>query len=100
MATKTVLELPLTGSDDRNALVAVQGRLEGVLTTGEPLSIERTGTSLRLEFPDTVPDEQVRACLRTLANLADRPGSGVGRGYTFTLSYDLQADALQREFSR
>lgn len=100
MAIKTVLEIPLTGADDRNAIAAVQSRLAGVIVTGDPVTIARTGNSLQIQFDDVTPDNEINAALRTLANLADRPGSGIGRGYTFTAGYDANAEGLQREFSR
>ena len=100
MATKTVLAIPLTGDNTRNAKIEVQNRLEGVLTTSDPVEVGETATELQITFTDTTPDEEVRAALRTLANLADRPGSGIGRGYTFTLGWDDDANPIQREFSR
>jgi hypothetical protein len=105
MATKTIMRIPYSGTNIRNALVEIQRVLEGTMTVDEPFGIEQvqsagTVVAFQITFADTAPDEQIRAALTGLANLIERPESGLGRGMTFTNSYDPTTEARQREYSR
>jgi len=106
MATRTVVELTTSAdaANLRNALLGVQRVVEGALTRGDPINIERVVTSgvvsaLRVTFDDTnIPDEEILACLRGFANLVAKPASGIAAGITTTLGFDSVGN-LQRSYS-
>lgn len=105
MATKTVLEAALTaGSNLRNAMASVRRVLDGALTFQDMVDIEQVltngvTTALRVTFTDVMPDAEIKACLKGIANLVNRPSSGISSGITFTLSYDTVASGTQRQYS-
>ncbi len=103
MANETIYQIPLTGADDRNARIIIQNRLEGVMTQSEPIAIESVTGGLQVVFPETMPQADVLAAVRTLANVAARPGSGIGRGAFYAAGFfgpgDAPHSADQRVYS-
>ena len=105
MANETIYQIPLTGADDRNARRIVENRLAGVMTQGEPIAIGNVTNpnGLQVIFPETMPQEDVLAVVRTLANVAARPGSGIGPGSFYAAGFfgegDLPHANLQRVYS-
>jgi hypothetical protein len=73
----TTLRVDFEAAQARNALLAIQNRLEGVLTSGEPIEIMRGASYLEVTLGDEVVQEQVQAAIKTLANLVNRPESGI-----------------------
>jgi hypothetical protein len=83
-------------AQERNAFLAVRNRLEGVLTSGEPPVVEKNVLVLEVTLSDDVPAEQVSAAIRTLANLASRPESGITTAWT---TIPANTEGLQRQYS-
>lgn len=91
------LRMTLDGTEDANAQREFRNRLEGVISLEEPLDIEIGTNFLQVVLPDAVPQEEVNACVRAMANLVDRPGSGFTA--PMTLTPQDAAGSEQREFS-
>jgi len=81
----TALRFTIDPAQKRNARLSLQNRLEGLITLlDDPVVIEEGSNFLEVELPDALPTEELQAALRTLANLVNRPESGILSAATVT----------------
>jgi hypothetical protein len=74
----TNLRVTIDSTQERNALSALQTRVEGALTLqDDPVVILRGTGFLEVQLPDATPEEEVRSVIKGIANLVQRPGSGI-----------------------
>ena len=75
----TLVTVTIEAAQKRNARLELQNRLEGVISLlDDPVTIrEVDATTLEVQLPDALPEEELRAAIRTLANLVARPESGI-----------------------
>ena len=93
----TNLRVTIDSAQERNALLALQSRVEGALTLQDnPVTILRGDGFLEVQLPDATPEEEVRSVLKGIANLVLRPSSGIISAVT-SVPEDL--NALQRSYS-
>jgi len=93
----TLLRVTIDPAFERNALLALQSRVEGAVTLlDDPVTILRGATFLEVQLPDALPEEELRSVIKGIANLVGRPGSGVIGAVT---SNPEDLNALQRSYS-
>lgn len=74
----TNLRVTVDPAQERNALLALQSRVEGaVALLDDPVTILRGADFLEVQLPDALPAEELRSVISGIANLVGRPGSGV-----------------------
>lgn len=93
----TLLRVTIDADQERNALLALQSRVEGAVTLlDDPVTILRGSGFLEVQLPDAVPAEEVRSIIKGIANLVGRTNSGI-TGAVTSVPEDL--NALQRVYS-
>jgi len=93
----TNLRVTIDPAQERNALLALQSRVEGALTLqDDPVTILRGAGFLEVQLPDATPEEEVRSVIKGIANLVLRAESGI-TGAVTSAPEDL--NALQRTYS-
>ena len=94
----TDLTVLIDPAEARNARLELLNRIEGVVTLlDNPVVIERSGDSLIVRLSDDLPEEEVRAAIKTLANLVGRPGSGI---ISAVQAAPENTEGLQRVYSQ
>lgn len=93
----TALRFSTDAAHLRNARLALQNRVEGLVSLlDDPVVIEEGADFLEVQLSDDLPEEELQAAIRTLANLVGRPGSGITE---LTLVSPEVRDGLQRVYS-
>jgi len=93
----TNLRVTIDPAQERNALEALQTRVEGALTLqDDPVTILRGTGFLEVQLPDATPAEEVRSVINGIANLVGRAESGIIAAVT---AVPENLDALQRTYS-
>ncbi len=93
----TNLRVTIDAAQERNALLALQSRVEGAVTLlDDPVTILRGTGFLEVQLPDALPEEELRSIIKGIANLVGRPGSGI-TGAVTSVPEDL--NGLQRRYS-
>jgi hypothetical protein len=75
----TLLTVDINPAQLRNAREQIQTRVQGATTLlDDPVVIrEVSATSLEVQLPDALPAEELRSIIAGLANLVNRPESGI-----------------------
>ena len=75
----TLITVTIDPAQKRNAREELRSRVEGNVTLlDDPVVIREVDAStLELQLPDSLPAEELKAIMNTLANLVRRPESGI-----------------------
>jgi hypothetical protein len=81
----TDLRVNIEAAQERNALLALQSRVEGALSLqDDPVTILRGDGFLEVQLPDATPAEEVNSVIKAISSLVGRPGSGITGAPTVT----------------
>jgi hypothetical protein len=93
----TLLRVTVDHTQERNALLALQSRVEGTITRmDDPVTILRGTGFLEVQLPDALPEEELRSVIKGIANLVGRPESGITGAVSSTPE---NLNGIQRSYS-
>ena len=94
----TLLTVTIDAAQRRNAREELRTRVEGNVTLlDDPVVIRDVSeTELEVQLPDALPAEELAAVVRTVANLVQRPESGILSAVQLNPE---NTDGIQRRYS-